>query len=122
MSPLPNHSGSATAAFVVRLLLCIAKRLEHLTAVAIFDVFTGDLNAAAVLDLCNLDLAALFFHLSSPPFFLILFYNNRTVTAKKYNYFRKSFIELTTSSFTLQRKVWPSRSHMISPAFCSSLK
>jgi hypothetical protein len=69
MSPLPNHSGSATAAFVVRLLLCIAKRLEHLTAVAILNVLAGDLNAAAVLDLCNLDIAALFFHHFSPPFF-----------------------------------------------------
>jgi hypothetical protein len=79
---LSFHSGSA-AAFVVCFLLFIAKRLEHLTAVAILDVLTGNLNAIAVLDLGSLDIAALFFHFSSPPFFLIMFYNNRTVMIKK---------------------------------------
>jgi len=68
MSPLPNHLRSA-AAFVVCLLLCIAKRLEHLTAVAILNVRSGNLNTAAVVDLCDPDLAAIFFHSFSPPFF-----------------------------------------------------
>ena len=64
--------------------MLIAKRLEHLQAVAIFNVRTGDLNAIAILDLCSLDLAAIFFHTFSPPFIILLFYNNRTLMAKKY--------------------------------------
>jgi len=81
---LPVHTGLAAAAFVVSLLLFITKRLEHLQAVAIFNVRTGDLNAIAVIDLGSLDLAAIFFHIFSPPFVILQFYNNRIEILKKY--------------------------------------
>lgn len=77
------HTGSA-AAFVVGLFVLIAKRLDHLHTVAILNVRTGDLNAVAIIDLSRLDLTAFLFHFSSPPFLIILFYNNRTIMIKKY--------------------------------------
>jgi len=81
----------------------IAKRFEHLHAVVIFNVHSGNLNAIAVFDLGSFDIATLFFHPSHLLSYATVLQQSNS--SGKKNYLRKFFMESSTISFTLQRKV-----------------